>query len=62
VLSHGSDATTALRGPVIDQAELHAILATIRDLGLELLTVSRSPYQPSPSPASPATGPHATGG
>ena len=58
VLSHGSDATTALRGPVIDQAELHAIIGTIRDLGLELLTVSRAPSQPPPPPASPATGHH----
>ncbi|MCU0484786.1 MAG: hypothetical protein MUC85_01620 [Anaerolineales bacterium] len=32
---------TLLEGPVADQAALHGILAKIRDLGLELLAVTR---------------------
>ena len=33
------DGETALRGPVVDQAALHGLLARIRDLGLPLLSV-----------------------
>lgn len=33
------DGTTRLTGPVIDQAQLHGVLARIRDLGVALLTV-----------------------
>lgn len=33
------DGTTTLRGPVTDQAELHGLLAKIRDLGLILVAV-----------------------
>jgi hypothetical protein len=32
---------TLLTGPVVDQAELHGLLAKIRDLGLPLLSVTR---------------------
>ena len=35
------DGTTALVGPVVDQAALHGVLARIRDLGLPLLSVNR---------------------
>ena len=34
------DGTTVLVGPVVDQAALHGVLASIRDLGLPLLSVS----------------------
>ena len=34
------DGTTELRGPVTDQAELHGLLAKIRDLGVPLLSVN----------------------
>jgi hypothetical protein len=34
------DGTTTLRGPVADQAELHGLLAKVRDLGARLLSVS----------------------
>lgn len=40
-LTREPDGTTVLAGPVIDQAELHGILAKIRDLGLPLLAVNR---------------------
>ena len=32
-LSHENDDTTTLRGVVTDQAELHGLLAKVRDLG-----------------------------
>ena len=32
---------TTIRGPVADQAALHGLLAKVRDLGLELLSVHR---------------------
>lgn len=34
------DGTTALRGPVADQAALHGLLQKLRDLGLPLISVS----------------------
>jgi hypothetical protein len=33
------DGTTTLRGPVTDQAELHGLLAKVRDLGTTLISV-----------------------
>ena len=38
-LTHAGDGTTTLRGPVTDQAELHGLLAKVRDLGATLLSV-----------------------
>ena len=38
-LTRERDATTALRGPVVDQAALHGLLGRIRDLGLTLISV-----------------------
>jgi hypothetical protein len=42
------DGTTTLRGAVTDQAELHGLLAKIRDLGATLLSVTSrdAPDQP----------------
>ena len=37
--SHASDGTTILAGPVVDQAALHGLLRTVRDLALPLLSV-----------------------
>ena len=39
-LTHEDDGTTALRGPVVDQAELHGHLARVRDLGAVLVSVT----------------------
>jgi hypothetical protein len=33
---------TTIAGPVADQAALHGLLAKVRDLGLELLSVRRT--------------------
>lgn len=33
--------TTVIRGAVADQAALHAVLRSVRDLGLELVSVSQ---------------------
>lgn len=38
---------TVLRGPVVDQAALHGLLARLRDLGVPLVSVTRV----GPSPA-----------
>jgi len=40
-LSHGSDGTTIIDGPVADQAALHGLLQKIRDLGLPLISVNQ---------------------
>ena len=40
-LTHGSDGTTVLRGPVADQAALHGLLNRVRDLGLPLIAVTQ---------------------
>jgi hypothetical protein len=44
---------TIIRGEVADQAMLHALLTTIRDLGLPLVAVNRieSPAQDSEKPS-----------
>ena len=47
-LAHDPDGTTTLTGPVADQAELHGILARIRDLGVVLVSVT--PTGPSSPP------------
>ena len=40
VLTHGDDGTTSLSAVVVDQAELHGLLARIRDLGVTLISVA----------------------
>ena len=39
-LTHHDDGTTTLRGVVTDQAELHGVLAKVRDLGVTLISVT----------------------
>ena len=38
-LTHESDGTTSISGAITDQAELHGLLARIRDLGVTLMSV-----------------------
>lgn len=40
-LSREPDGTTSIQGPVADQAALHGLLQKTRDLGLELISVTR---------------------
>lgn len=37
-----ADGTTLLRGSVRDQAALHAMIKTVRDMGVELLRVEQT--------------------
>jgi hypothetical protein len=39
---------TTLTGPLRDQAELHGVLARVRDLGLPLIAVRRLDHDPIP--------------
>jgi hypothetical protein len=48
-LTHGSDGTTIIHGPVADQAALHGLLQKTRDLGLPLISVNY--VEPSRPPA-----------
>jgi hypothetical protein len=41
-LTVGDDGTTVIEGPVVDQAALHGLLNRLGDLGLPLLSVTRS--------------------
>jgi hypothetical protein len=48
-LTTADDGTTALHGPVADQAALHGVLQKVRDLGLPLLSVTQlHPDRPIP--------------
>ena len=40
-VSHQSDGTTVISGPIPDQAALHGVLQRVRDLGLPLVAVNR---------------------
>ena len=40
-----TDGTTAIRGPVADQAALHGLLARVRDVGLPLVSLARLPEE-----------------
>jgi hypothetical protein len=51
-VSHETDGTTVISGPIADQAALHGVLQRVRDLGLPLVSVTRVE---SRGPAGPAT-------
>ena len=51
-LTTADDGTTALRGPVTDQAALHGLLQKVRDLGLPLLSVTPLDPDRPPTPNS----------
>ena len=44
---HDHDGTTALTGRVLDQAQLHGLLARVRDLGVLLLSLRALPDEPA---------------
>jgi len=39
VLVRLDDGTTSLTGPIVDQSQLHGVLAVVRDLGVPLLSL-----------------------
>jgi hypothetical protein len=55
-LANDGDGTSALRGPVVDQAALHGLLQKVRDTGLPLISVTRldaeHPHASTTHPAS----------
>ena len=53
-LTHGSDGTTIIHGPVADQAALHGLLQKVRDLGLPLISVNHVDPGHPPAPAAEA--------
>jgi hypothetical protein len=40
-LTTQDDGTTLIEGPVVDQAALHGLLSTLRDIGLPLVSVTQ---------------------
>jgi hypothetical protein len=58
-LTARDDGTTLIEGPVVDQAALHGLLRTLRDIGIPLLSViqleSGQPWPSGPSPCTAAT-------
>jgi len=48
-LTSGSDGSTTIHGPVVDQAALHGLLTQLRDLGLPLLSVTPAEADPQTS-------------
>ena len=53
-VTHEDDGTTSLTGAVADQAELHGLLAKIRDLGVTLISVEAVDVTITQRPARPA--------
>jgi len=43
-LHHDADGTTLIWCPAIDQAALHGLLAKVRDLGIPLISVTRTSH------------------
>ena len=52
-LTHHSDGTTVLHGPVVDQAALHGLLQKVRDLALPLVSVGQVTPDPPDMPTQP---------
>ena len=40
----GTDGTTTLLGPITDQAQLHGLLQQLRDLGIPLISITRTDH------------------
>jgi hypothetical protein len=49
------DGTTALVGPVIDQAALHGLLRRLADLGIPLLSLQQQDSTTTPGTTTPGT-------
>jgi len=49
------DGTTAISGPVVDQAALHGLLQKLRDVGIPLVSLTRIPSNPTTEPSARPT-------
>jgi hypothetical protein len=47
-ITHHDDGTSTLVGAVADQAQLHGVLAALRDIGATLREVRAEPLEPGP--------------
>jgi hypothetical protein len=45
-----ADGTTAIRGPVVDQAALHGLLQKLRDVGIPLVSLTQVPSHATTEP------------
>ena len=55
-LTAQDDGSTLIQGHVVDQAALHGLLAQVRDIGLPLISVTRTgDDQPGNQPPAPTT-------
>lgn len=63
-VTHHDDGTTTLRGPVGDQAQLHGLIAKVRDLGATLIAVTPvdEPLPSAPRPDGRPSSPSPRGG
>jgi hypothetical protein len=48
-LTSQDDGTTVIEGPVVDQAALHGVLRTLRDIGVPLISVTQLDPTVAPS-------------
>jgi hypothetical protein len=48
-ITHQSDGTSLLMGPLLDEGVLHAVLRKVHDLGLPLLSLTRLEEEPPAS-------------
>lgn len=42
-IDNAGDGTTAIRGPIVDQAALHGLLHKLRDVGVPLISLTEIP-------------------
>ena len=59
-LTHASDGTTVVAGPVADQAALHGLLQKLRDMGVTLISVNESEPEPPLGLSDPGSEPVAS--
>lgn len=52
-LTTEADGTTAIRGPVVDQAALHGLLQKLRDVGIPLVSLTELPSEAPTAPPAP---------
>ena len=58
-ITHESDGTTTLYGPLPDQTVLHSILERIRDMNLQLISINKvDAHSVDESPDTPEGGEH----